>query len=141
MVRMTPLHTVPLRRMVMPVLLLAATLVTGACAITFDARTLGAGTSMSSPPGVVPTGDEFHITRKAVYVLWGLGAASKPSLERVLAGQISQDQQVANLRVHVRSRFGDLVATVLTLGLIVPRSVTFEGTIVQPPPAAPAPAP
>jgi hypothetical protein len=120
--------------------LLAATLGSGACAVTFDARTLGATTSMSSPPGATPAGEEFRITRKAVFLLWGLTAASRPSLERVLSGQISQDQQVANLRIRVRSRFGDLVATALTLGLVVPRSVTYEGVIVRPAPA-PAPAP
>ena len=126
------------RRPVTLILLLAVTLGSGGCAITFDARTLGATTSLSSPPGVTPTGEEFRITRKAVFVLWGIAAASRPSLERVLAGQITQDQQVANLRVRVRSRFGDVLATVLTAGLVVPRSVTYEGVIVRP---APAPAP
>lgn len=116
-------------------LLLAGTLGLGACAITFDARTLGAHTSLASEPDRKPTGEEFRITKKAVYVLWGFAAASKPSLERVLAGQVTGGQGVANLRIHVTSKVGDLIATVLTLGLVVPRSVTYEGVIV----AAPAP--
>ena len=118
-------------------LLLAGALGLGGCAISFDARTLGARTSLSAEPGSQPTGEEFRITRKAVYALWGLVPASRPSLERVLAGQVTGNAGVANLRIRVTSRFGDLVASVLTLGLIVPRTVTFEGVIVQPQ-AAPA---
>lgn len=119
-------------------LLLAGTLGLGGCAISFDARTLGARTSLASEPGRQPTGEEFRITRKAVYLLWGLAAASRPSLERVLAGQVTGGQGVSNLRIHVNSRIGDLIATVLTLGLVVPRSVTYEGVIVAPP-TPPAP--
>jgi len=40
-------------------------------------------------------------------------------------------QEVANLEIDVRSRFVDLLVTGLTLGLIVPRSVTFKGVVVQ----------
>lgn len=98
---------------------------------------------MSAPPDAAPQGEAFKITKKAVYVFWGFAAASQPSLERVLAGQIVGDQSVANLRIRVSSRLGDLLATALTLGLIVPRSVTYEGVIVRraPPPSPPAPAP
>lgn len=116
---------------------LAGTSALGGCALTFDARTLGVNASVSSAPGSQPQGEEFKITRKAVFVLWGFAAATRPSLERALAGQVSGDAQVANLRIRVTSRLGDLVATALTLGLVVPRSVTYQGVIVRPP-AAPA---
>ena len=119
------------------VLLLVGTLAVGACSLTFDARTLGANTMLASDPGARPTGEEFHQTRKAVYLLWGVASATKPSLERVLAGQLTGDAHVANLRIRVASSFGDLLATVLTVGLVVPRSVTYEGVIVRPQ-AAPA---
>jgi hypothetical protein len=120
------------------VVFLAGTSGLGACALTFDARTLGANTSMSAVPGNQPQGEEFRITKKAVFVFWGFAAATRPSLERILAGQLTGDAQVANLRIRVTSRVGDLIATALTLGLVVPRSVTYEGVIVRPP-AAPAP--
>jgi hypothetical protein len=38
---------------------------------------------------------------------------------------------VADLRIQVRSRFTDVLITGLTLGLIVPRSVTFEGVVTK----------
>jgi len=119
------------------VLLLVGTLAVGACSLTFDARTLGTRTTLASEPDSQPKGEEFRVTRKAVWLLWGVATATRPSLERVLAGQVSGDDRVANLRIHVRSSFGDLLATALTLGLVVPRSVTYEGVIVRPqaPPA------
>jgi hypothetical protein len=38
---------------------------------------------------------------------------------------------VADLRIRVRSRFSDVLITGLTLGLVVPRSVTFEGVVTK----------
>jgi len=113
--------------------MLAALLLGAAgCAQTFDARTLGTKTTLSARATSQPQGDEFKVTRSAVYLLWGIGVASRPSLERVLAGQIKGTDEIANLRVTVRSTFGDALLTILTGGLIVPRSVTFEGVIVHP---------
>jgi hypothetical protein len=38
---------------------------------------------------------------------------------------------VADLRIRVRSRWSDVLLTGLTLGLIVPRTVTFEGVVTK----------
>jgi hypothetical protein len=102
------------------------------CAQTFDARTLGARTTLAARASSQPSGDEFKVTRSAVYLLWGIGVASRPSLERVLAGQLKGGEEIANLRISVRSTFGDGLVSLLTLGLVVPRTVTFEGVIVPP---------
>jgi hypothetical protein len=100
------------------------------CALTFDAGTLGANVTVASPPDSTGCTAEFRRSQKAVYLLWGVITASRPSLERILAGQVSGTQSVANLRIKVRSRFSDLLITGLTAGLVAPRSVTFEGCVV-----------
>jgi hypothetical protein len=100
------------------------------CALTFDAGTLGSNVSVAAPPDSTTCTAEFRRSQKAVYLLWGLVPASTPSLERTLAGQVTGTQSVANLRIRVRARFTDLLITGLTVGLISPRSVTFEGCIV-----------
>lgn len=110
-------------------LALAVVTLTG-CALTFDAGTLGANVTVASPPAGQACSTEFRRSQKAVYALWGLLPASAPSLERALAGQVTGTQSVANLRIRVRSRFTDLLVTVLTLGVVSPRSVTFEGCVV-----------
>ncbi len=106
-----------------------ALLALAGCAVTFDAGTLGANVTVAAPPDSAECTAEFRRSQKAVYLLWGLVAASRPSLERTLAGQVTGSQSVANLRIRVRSRFSDLLITGLTVGLIAPRSVTFEGCI------------
>lgn len=110
--------------------LVIAMLALSGCAMAFDAGTLGANVTVATPPGGDACTTQFRRSQKAVYVLWGLIPASGPSLERTLAGQITGSQSVANLKIHVRSRFTDLMVTVLTLGLVAPRSVTFEGCLI-----------
>jgi hypothetical protein len=48
-----------------------------------------------------------------------------------LAAQLGGGSGVADLRIRVRSRWSDILITGLTLGLIVPRSVTFEGVVTK----------
>ena len=110
--------------------LLASLLALPACALTFDAHTLGANVSMAQVPDSTQCTAQFRERKKTVFFLWGLLAGSRPSMEHVLEGQVTGTQSVGNLRIHVRSRFTDLLITGLTAGLIVPRSVTFEGCVV-----------
>lgn len=102
----------------------------GGCAVSFDAGTLGVKVSMAEPAGRQLEGTEFTITKKAVFLLFGLWRASNPSLESVLAGQLLDAGEVQNLQIKVRSRFVDILVTILTVGLVVPRSVTFHGYMV-----------
>jgi hypothetical protein len=75
-------------------------------------------------------GTPFHVTRHPVFLLWGVIGVSRPNAEDVLAGQVGTGSRVANLRIKVRSRWPDLLVTALTLGVVTPRSVTFEGVVV-----------
>ena len=112
-----------------PVPLVALTL--SGCAQTFDATRLGVPATMASAAGSPAEGARFKVTRHATYFFWGLGSLSTPSLEKALAGQLVGGKSVADLKIKVRSRLGDLLITGLTLGLIVPRSVTYDGVVVD----------
>ena len=100
------------------------------CAQTFDATTLGIDASMSAPVSVQVQGEEFKLSKKAVYLVAGLFSASKPSLDEFLASQVTGDARIANLKIEVRSKPFDVLITILTLGIVVPRTVTYEGVIV-----------
>jgi len=100
------------------------------CAQTFDATTLGIDASMSAPVSVQVQGEEFKLSKKAVYLVAGLFTASKPSLDEFLASQVTGDARIANLKIEVRSKPFDVLITILTLGIVVPRTVTYEGVIV-----------
>ncbi|HKA57084.1 MAG TPA: hypothetical protein VKD28_00590 [Gemmatimonadales bacterium] len=70
------------------------------------------------------------MTKHPVYFLWGLTAVSRPNVEDVLVGQTGTGARIANLKIKVRTRVSDMLVTLLTLGVIAPRSVTLEGVVV-----------
>ena len=112
----------------MGILLLAAS---SGCATTFDAHTLGVPVTMASPAAQPPEGSRFVVTSRAIYGLWGLAKIKEPSLRKALAAQLAGGSGIADLRIKVRSRWSDVLFTVLTGGLIVPRAVTFEGVVLK----------
>lgn len=121
----------PIRPFVVAVLASVTAPVLGGCAQTFDATALGVEATMASPVSAPAAGQQFEVSRKAVYLVGGVLTASRPSLRKVLAAQVTGDAQVADLRIRVRSRWTDVLVTVLTAGLVVPRTVTFEGLVVE----------
>lgn len=112
-------------------LALALTLALGGCAQTFDATTLGVPASLASAAGQPAQGDRFRVSSKAVFGVWGLVRFKEPSLRKALAAQLGGGSGVADVKIRVRSRWSDLLVTLLTAGIIVPRSVTFEGVVTK----------
>jgi hypothetical protein len=107
-----------------------ASLLTG-CAETFDATTLGVPATLASAAGQTPTGDHFRVSSKAVFGLWGLARLKQPSLRKALAAQLGGGSGVAEVKIKSRSRWSDILFTVITAGIIVPRTVTFEGIVTK----------
>jgi hypothetical protein len=116
---------------ILAVALLLPTLVLGGCAQTFDATTLGVPATLASPAAEPPKGDRFSVTSRAVFAFWGVARLKQPSLRKALAGQLGGGSGLADVKIRVRSRFSDLLITVLTAGILVPRSVTFEGVVTK----------
>ena len=100
------------------------------CALTLDSTHLGVPVSLASAAQRPDSGTPFRVTKRAFYMLLGLVRVQQPNLEDVLAGQVGTGARIASLRVKVRSRWSDLLVTGLTLGVVVRRSVTFEGIVV-----------
>ena len=106
-------------------------LLLGGCAHTFDATTLGVPATLASAAGQPAQGSRFSVSGRSVFSFWGLLRLKEPSLRKVLAAQLAGGSGIADLRIKVRSRWSDVLITGLTLGLIVPRSVTFEGVVTK----------
>ena len=104
----------------------------GACALSFDVRSLGVPASMSSAAGQAVAGDTFRVSQTAVHLFWGTFLVRGVSLQNVLAGQLGDGRAIENLRVRVGRRWSDVLTTVLTAGLIAPSTVTLEGVVVGP---------
>jgi hypothetical protein len=114
------------------VILAAGLILLSGCANTFDATRVGVPVTMASGADAPAQGTSFKVTSHAVYGFWGVVNFSEPSLKKALGSQLVAGSGVADLKIKVRSRFFDVIITGLTLGIIVPRSVTFEGVVVQP---------
>jgi hypothetical protein len=112
-------------------LALALMIALGACSLSYDAGAVGVPVTLASPAGQPPAGDHFVVSSKALFGLWGLATLKQPSLKKALAAQLGGASAVANVRIRERSRFGDLLITVLTAGIIVPRTITFEGFVTK----------
>jgi hypothetical protein len=110
---------------------LLLSIVLASCSMTIDATTLGVPVTLASPAAQPAQGSRFSVTSHAVYGLWGLAKLKQPSLRKALAAQLAGGSGVADVKIRVRSRFADVLITALTAGLIVPRSVTFEGVVLK----------
>ena len=86
---------------------------------------------MATAAGQPAQGSRFRVTSHAVFGLWGVINIKEPSLRKALAAQLTGGKGVADLRIKVSSAWTDVLVTGLTLGLIVPRRVTFEGVVQQ----------
>jgi hypothetical protein len=102
-----------------------------ACAETFDAARLGVPITMAASADQPLQGTRFQVRSHAVFAFWGVAKLKEPSLRKALAAQLGGGSAVGELRITVHSRFPDVLVTILTAGLLVPRSVTFEGVIVK----------
>lgn len=109
---------------------LALLLGAAACAQTFDSTTLGVPVSMGAAPGEVPQGTAFKTNSHTVHAFWGLLTLSQASLQKALARQLVGGQQVAQLKIRSHSRWSDVLLTVLTVGILTPRTVTYQGVII-----------
>lgn len=103
-----------------------------ACAQTFDATTLGVPVTMGAAAGEPVPGTPFRTSVHTVHAFFGLLPLSHPDLHKKLAHQLLGGEQIAELRIKTRSRWSDVLLTLLTAGLLVPKTVTYEGKIIEP---------
>jgi len=108
---------------------LLAALAAVACTQTFDATSLGVPATMAALPGDTTQGTPFHATAHTVHGLFGLVPISQANLRKALARQLVGGQGISNLKIKTKSRWMDVLVTGLTLGLVVPRTVIYEGKI------------
>jgi len=101
------------------------------CAQTIDATHLGVRATLAEPAAAPASGTPFHITKKATYLFWGILPLGDQRVDRVLSAQLADSPGIADLRIRSKARFSDVLLTVLTAGLVVSRSVTYEGIILS----------
>jgi hypothetical protein len=107
-----------------------ALLALAACTQTFDAVSLGVPATMAAPAGEAVAGKPFSVHAHTVHGLFGLVTLSQANIRKALAGQLVGGEGIAQLRIKTKSRWFDVLLTGLTAGLIIPRTVIYEGVVV-----------
>jgi hypothetical protein len=110
---------------------LALAVTASGCSLNFDATTLGVPVTMASPVSQPAAGDRFRVGSHAIWAFWGLAKLKRPGLGRTLATQLAGGKGIADLKIKTHASFGDVLVTVLTGGIVVPRSVIYEGVVVE----------
>lgn len=124
-----------MRRIFLNSALAVALVATAGCAQTFDATTLGVPATLATDNVAAPQGTAFKVNVKALWAAWGLFPVSQPVLGKTIAAQLVGGKSVANVRIHTHTSILDGIITLGTFGVLAPRSVTFEGVIVEAPPS------
>ena len=106
-----------------------ASLLAAGCVQTFDATTLGVPVTMASPLDQPPDGERFKVNTTSLHAFWGLIPLSQANLEKALTAQLVGGKAVQDVKITVRSRWFDILGTIITVGLLTPRTVTFEGVV------------
>lgn len=109
------------------------------CTMTFDSTSLGVPVNMASSASAPAQGEKFSVNTTATWMFWGAIPINAPSLKKALARQLGGGQGVADVKIKVTSGFGGVLFSILTLGVIIPRTVHFEGVITSAPAAATTP--
>ncbi len=117
-----------IRRIGLPVVVAAFGLM--GCAQTFDATSLGVPATMASAAGDAAVGQPFRVSAHTVHAFWGLVPLGKARLDKALASQLVGGKEVVQLKIKTKSRWSDLLFTGLTLGIIAPKTVIYEGVVV-----------
>lgn len=108
-------------------------LTTAGCAQTFDATTLGVPATLATANAAVPAGTTFNVHAKALWAAWGILPISQPDLRKVLAAELVGGRSIANVRIRTHTSILDGIISLGTAGLLVPRSVSYEGIVVDAP--------
>lgn len=113
--------------------LAVALLATAGCAQTFDATTLGVPATLAADNVAAPQGTAFRVSAKALWAAWGMIPVNQPTLQKALASQLVGGRSIANIRIKTHTSIFDGAISLVTLGVLVPRSVTYEGVVVEAP--------
>lgn len=104
---------------------------TAACSLNFDATSLGVPVTMASPIGQSAPTDSFRVSTHAAWAFWGMAGLKRPALNKALATQLAGGKGITDLKIKTHNSFSDVLITVLTAGLIVRRSVIYQGVVTE----------
>lgn len=74
-------------------------------------------------------GNEFIVTKHALWLFWGLIPISVPNVDEVAGPRVADYEGVQNLKITVQYSFVDFLLSAVTSGVIYSQTVTIQGKV------------
>ena len=116
-----------MRKVSVVIVALALVVVIAGCATIPMESNLGKPVSMTDMKGT--SGQAFASTSKAIWLFWGLVPLSVPTVDQVVEPAAAGHAGVENLKITTEDDALDVIAWMLTEGILTMRTVTIEGQV------------
>jgi hypothetical protein len=114
-----------MRKIVVSIAALALVIVVTGCATIPMESNVGKPVSMTNMKGT--PAQNFESKSKAIWLFWGLVTLSVPTVDEVVGPAVADHAGVQNLKITMESEALDIIADILTDGILIMRTVTIEG--------------
>lgn len=74
-------------------------------------------------------GNEFIVTKHALWLFWGLIPISVPNVDEVIGPRVADSEGVQNLKITMQYGFIDFLLSAVTSGVIYSQTVTIQGRV------------
>lgn len=74
-------------------------------------------------------GNDFIVTKHALWLFWGLIPISVPSVDEVIGPRVADYEGVQNLKIIMEYGFIDFLLSAVTSGVIYSQTVTIQGKV------------
>ena len=114
-----------MRKVVVSIVALALVIVVTGCATLPMESNVGKPVSMTDMKGT--PAQTFESESKAIWLFWGLVPLSVPTVDEVVGPAVADHAGVQNLKITSQADALDVIAWILTNGILNMRTVTVEG--------------
>lgn len=75
------------------------------------------------------SGNDFVVTKQALWLFWGLMPISVPKIDEVIGPRIADHEGIQNLRITTQIGFIDIVISGITGGVLTSQTVIIQGKV------------
>jgi len=74
-------------------------------------------------------GNQFAVTKQALWLFWGLVPISVPKVDEVVGPVVADHEGVQNLKITTEYTFINFLIGAITQGVLYSQTVTIQGTV------------
>jgi hypothetical protein len=74
-------------------------------------------------------GNQFAVTKQALWLFWGLVPISVPKVDEVVGPAVADHEGVQNLKITTEYTILNVIISAITSGVLYSQTVTIQGTV------------